>query len=550
MTWRIPFLRNFFLLGLLALGGSCQFDAPASEGEVFRYNEPTAIGSLDPAFASDQAHGWLSKQLFSTLVDSDSTLSPVPQLAHRWEASLDGMEWTFYLRTDVYFHDDPCFPGGQGRRMTAADVAYSLERLMATETSSPGWWILAQVGRIEVLDSATIRFHLTQPEEAMLGRLAMPYCGIVAPEAVAMYGADFSSHPVGTGPFYLKAWARQEKIVLRRNTRYFGRDASGQPLPYLEAVAVRCIPDRQAAFLEFVKGELDMVSGMDASYKDQLFTQEGTLQSRWEGRLSLQKAPFLNTEFLGIRQKNPSPAYMGDVRVREALNWAIDRASMMRYLKNNVGIPAHGGVLPAGMPGYREADAWEAAGTPGWSFDPGRAKALLHEAGLLDADGRPKPDLEPIVVSTTASYRDICEYIQSAWNQLGLPVEVQVMPSAAFREDKANGRLPVYRASWIADYPSAGNYFMLFDSKWAAPLGANASQIESPELDAGIAQWAMAERTGQGAEAAFALDQRIHRSALCIPLFYDESIRVFHHEWVGIPPHPMNMLDLRRARRR
>ncbi|NDA28558.1 MAG: ABC transporter substrate-binding protein [Flavobacteriia bacterium] len=550
MTRRIPFLRNFFLLGLLALGGSCQFDAPASEGEVFRYNEPTAIGSLDPAFASDQAHGWLSKQLFSTLVDSDSTLSPVPQLAHRWEASLDGMEWTFYLRTDVYFHDDPCFPGGQGRRMTAADVAYSLERLMATETSSPGWWILAQVGRIEVLDSATIRFHLTQPEEAMLGRLAMPYCGIVAPEAVAMYGADFSSHPVGTGPFYLKAWARQEKIVLRRNTRYFGRDAAGQPLPYLEAVAVRCIPDRQAAFLEFVKGELDMVSGMDASYKDQLFTQEGTLQSRWEGRLSLQKAPFLNTEFLGIRQKNPSPAYLGDVRVREALNWAIDRASMMRYLKNNVGIPAHGGVLPAGMPGYREADAWEAAGTPGWSFDPGRAKALLHEAGLLDADGRPKPDLEPIVVSTTASYRDICEYIQSAWNQLGLPVEVQVMPSAAFREDKANGRLPVYRASWIADYPSAGNYFMLFDSKWAAPLGANASQIESPELDAGIAQWAMAERTGQGAEAAFALDQKIHRSALCIPLFYDESIRVFHHEWVGIPPHPMNMLDLRRARRR
>ena len=338
--------------------------------------------------------------------------------------------------------------------------------------------------------------------------------------------------------------------MLRRNTRYFGRDAAGQPLPYLEAVAVRCIPDRQAAFLEFVKGELDMVSGMDASYKDQLFTQEGTLQSRWEGRLSLQKAPFLNTEFLGIRQKNPSPAYLGDVRVREALNWAIDRASMMRYLKNNVGIPAHGGVLPAGMPGYREADAWEAAGTPGWSFDPGRAKALLHEAGLLDADGRPKPDLEPIVVSTTASYRDICEYIQSAWNQLGLPVEVQVMPSAAFREDKANGRLPVYRASWIADYPSAGNYFMLFDSKWAAPLGANASQIESPELDAGIAQWALAERTGQGAEAAFALDQKIHRSALCIPLFYDESIRVFHHEWVGIPPHPMNMLDLRRARRR
>ncbi len=550
MARKISLIANFISLSISALLFGCGSEEGHPEGEVFRYNEPIAIGSLDPAFASDQAHGWLSKQLFSTLVDSDSLLRSVPNLARAWEQSADGLVWTFHLRTDVYFHDDPCFEGGQGRRMSAADIAYTLERMLAKETHSPGWWILEDLGRVEILDSATIRLVLDQPVDAFLGRLAMPYCGVVAPEALAYYGVDFSSHPVGTGPFYLKAWARQEKIILRRNARYFGRDADGKRLPYLEAISVRCIPDRQAAFLEFIKGELDMVSGIDASYKDQLFTDQGVLQSRWEATLKLQKSPFLNTEFLGIRQQNPSPAYLGDVRVREALNWAIDREAMMRYLKNNVGIPAHGGILPAGMPGYHGPAAWAVTETGNWSFDPARARQRLFEAGLLDEEGRTIPGLEPIVITTTASYKDICEYIQHAWNQIGLPVEVQVMPSAAFREDKAQGRLSVYRASWIADYPSPGNFFMLFDSKWAAPLGANASQIQSPELDALISAWADQERAGNGSLAAFTLDQKIHASALVVPLFYDESIRVFNNAWIGIPPHPMNMLDLQRARRR
>lgn len=546
------FPRYLFLLTLLSiwLMLGCQSHTEAGEGIVFRYNEPSNISSLDPAFSRDQAHSWLSRQLFSTLVKSDSLLQPVADLATEWAVSEDGLRWTFTLRSDAFFHEDPCFPSGKGRRVQPEDVIFSLERLKDPHTASPGAWVLENVAQLCTTAAGQVQIQLHVADAAFLGRLAMPYCGILPAEALAYYGQEFSSHPVGSGPFYLKAWARQEKLVMRKHPRYFGRDQQGNKLPYLEAVSVRFIPDRQAAFLEFVKGNLDFVSGVDASYKDQLFTQDGLLQTRWQKEFHLQKTPFLNTEFLGIRQHNPQPAYLGDLRVRRALNYAIDRKSMMRYLKNTIGIPGYGGILPAGMPGFQSKERWEARAANPWEFDLEKARAELQEAGILDAQGHASPDLEPIVISTTASYRDICEYIQSAWGRLGLPVQVNVMPSAAFREDKSQGRLAVYRASWIADYPAASNYFMLFESGYAAPNGPNASQVASAEYDALVGALAEQERKGNGEEAAFEIDRWLHNQALFVPLFYDESVRVFRKEWVGIDAHPMNILDLSQVRRR
>ncbi|MDC3353716.1 ABC transporter substrate-binding protein [Schleiferiaceae bacterium] len=548
MARQIPRCVIFSSLLFLAVFSGCQSDATEGRGQVFRYNEPSSISSLDPAFARDQAHSWLSKQLFSTLVKSDSLLRPVADLATQWTLSADGLTWTFTLRSDAYFHENPCFPAGQGRIVQSEDVVFSLERLTDPSTASPGAWVLENVAAIRATGATEVQIELFQPDAAFLGRLAMPYCGILPAEALAYYGNDFSSHPVGSGPFYLKAWARQEKLVMRKHPRYFGRDQQGNKLPYLEAVSVRFIPDRQAAFLEFVKGNLDFVSGVDASYKDQLFTQDGQLQTRWERDFHLQKIPFLNTEFLGIREQNPQPEYLGDIRVRRALNWAIDRKSMMRYLKNTIGIPGYGGILPAGMPGFQSIEMWRDRGADPWEYDPQRARKELQSAGILDEDGQAMPGIEPIVISTTASYRDICEYIQSAWGRLGLPVQVNVMPSAAFREDKSQGRLAVYRASWIADYPAPSNYFMLFESRYAAPKGPNASQVLSPEYDALVDALAQREREGSGEEAAFEIDRWLHEEALFVPLFYDESVRVFRKEWTGIEAHPMNMLDLSQVR--
>jgi peptide/nickel transport system substrate-binding protein len=190
------------------------------------------------------------------------------------------------------------------------------------------------------------------------------------------------------------------------------------------------------------------------------------------------------------------------------------------------------------MPGYRPADEW----TTPWSYRPDSARVLLQQAGILAADGRPKPGIQPLVLSTTASYRDVAEFLQSSWTRLGLPVEVQVLPSATFREDKAQGRLGLYRASWIADYPDPSNYLMLYGE----PGGPNVSGY--PGLS-GYASFRSQSDPVERRRQAAVLDAELHRDAVLIPLFYDVSLRAWPKDWVGPPPHPMNELDLRRVRK-
>src|SRR5690349_13060025 len=126
-----------FLLSLSFFLASC-YSSEKGEENIFHYNEQTGIASLDPAFAKNQSVMWAVHQIFNTLVEVDSSLNIVPSLSSRWTVSADKKTFTFYLRKDVYFHDDPCFPNGKGRKMTAEDVVYSFNRIMGSETASPG----------------------------------------------------------------------------------------------------------------------------------------------------------------------------------------------------------------------------------------------------------------------------------------------------------------------------------------------------------------------------------------------------------------------------
>src|SRR3954468_2851161 len=127
-----PFKYLTFYSVLLILLPSC-YNSDRGSSNIFHYNEQTGIASLDPAFAKNQSIMWAVHQLYNTLVEVDSQLNIVPSLAKRWEVSEDKKTFTFYLRNDVFFHDDPCFPGGKGRKMNAEDVVYSLGRILDKE---------------------------------------------------------------------------------------------------------------------------------------------------------------------------------------------------------------------------------------------------------------------------------------------------------------------------------------------------------------------------------------------------------------------------------
>ncbi|MEO6039036.1 MAG: ABC transporter substrate-binding protein, partial [Saprospiraceae bacterium] len=299
-------MNRCFWLILLMSGWSCSENHPTQESRTaFRYNQQNPITSLDPAFARTQNNIWAVNSLFNGLVQLDDSLHVQPAIARSWTISADARTYRFLLRNDVYFHDNEAFPDGQGRRVVAADVVFSFQRLLDKAWPKPGSWIFKDriapdSGFVAENDSVFV-LRLVMPFQPMLQILTMQYASIVPREVCEFYGRDFRRHPVGTGPFQFKIWAENQALVVVKNPRYFERDSQGERLPYLDAVKTTFIGDRKTAFLEFRKGQLDYLFGLESSFINELLTPEGALQPKLASGFYFLKNPYLNTEYLGFR---------------------------------------------------------------------------------------------------------------------------------------------------------------------------------------------------------------------------------------------------------
>ncbi|HMI78904.1 MAG TPA: ABC transporter substrate-binding protein, partial [Ferruginibacter sp.] len=213
-----------------------------SDKKIFRYNESSGLATLDPAFAKSKQVMWMAHQLYNTLIEIDSNMQMQPSLAKHWKISDDNLTFTFYLRDDVSFTDDACFPNGRGRKLTAHDVEYSFKRIIDRNTASPGAWIfnnrVDSINAFTAIDDTTFQLKLVRPFQSILGILSMQYCSVIPEEAVNKYKSDFRRHPVGTGPFSFVAWEEGQALILKKNERYFEKDAEGKSLPYLDGIKV------------------------------------------------------------------------------------------------------------------------------------------------------------------------------------------------------------------------------------------------------------------------------------------------------------------------
>jgi peptide/nickel transport system substrate-binding protein len=533
---------------LIIIVSSCgnRFDAPAGK-TVFRYNESAGITSLDPAFARDQANIWACNQLYNGLVQLDDNLNVAPSVAKKWSVSDSGRLYTFTLRQDVFFHDWQGFPDGKGRKVTAADFEYSLKRILNPATLSPGAvWLKNIIHKdysgycVKALNDSTLTIKLRSPFAPFLGRLSMPYFSVVPKEAVGFYGEDFGRNPVGTGPFYFKMMKEGVKLVLLKNKHYFEFE-DGRRLPYLDAVAVSFIIDKQSVFLEFIKGNLDFMSGIDPSYKDELLQPDGSLNPKYAGRLNMLTKPYLNTEYLGFMMdtafvKAGSPLRLK--KIRQAINYGFDRKKMMRYLRNNIGIPGENGFVATGMPGF-ENDV-----TKGYTYQPEKAKKLLAEAGYPFGKGLPA-----ITLSTTSAYVDIGKYMQQQLGELGIKINIDLHQPAALRQMIANSRIPFFRGSWIADYADAENYLALFYSKNFCPKGSNYTHYYNAEFDKLYEQARKTTDDSVRISLYRRMDRLITNDAPFVILYYDEVLRFTHKNIKGLGINSMNILNLKRTRK-
>jgi oligopeptide transport system substrate-binding protein len=531
------------VIGLLVFFIGCY--TPDNTGkQFFRYNEQTGIASLDPAFAKNQSTMWAAHQLYSTLTEAAPDGSIRPLLAKSWSISQNNTLFTFYLRTDVFFHDDPVFTNGRGRRMVAKDVQYSFERLMNKATASPGAWIFNNkvdtLFPFTVINDSTFQLRLLRPFQPILGMLSMQYCSVLPKEAVDGYGSNFRRHPVGTGPFAWRAWEEGQALILKKNPHYFERDSNGIALPYLDGVTVSFFDSKATEFLEFTQKRLDFINDIDASFKDEVLTKTGMLKKEWQQKVQLQKSPYLNIEYLGILTDTNSPLVKNSPlrlkAVRQAINYAFDRRKLMLYLRNSIGTAAENGFVPKGLPGF------DAAAVPGYTYNPAKAAQLLAEAGYNERHPMPT-----ITLTTIPVYADLAAFIANELGQQGIPLQVETVQKSLLLEQTAKSQALFFRGSWIADYPDAENYLGVFYGK--NPVPPNYTRFSHPQYDA-LYQSAIAEKNDSLRYLLYQqMDRIIVEEAPVVPLWYDMVIRLVQPNIQNFFPTSANMLELRRVRK-
>ena len=532
--------NNIYKCGALLFLGVLSFSCSKNRSshnlaKVFRYNEAANITTLDPAFAKDLRTIWATNQLFNGLVQLNDALEVEPDIAHSWDLSEDGTHYRFNLRSDVQFHKHRLFGKDSTRNVVASDFEYSFNRLLDPKVASPGKWVLEHVKEFKAINDSVFSIELKQAFPPFLSLLSMKYCAVVPEEAVLFFKDDFRSNPIGTGPFRFKLWVENTKLVFRKNPTYHERDGDGNRLPYMEAVAISFLPDKQSEFLQFVQGNLDFLNSIDASYKDDLLTSEGTLTERYTSKINMVSGPYLNTEYLGV-YLDAEEDEVQSLKIRKAINYGFDREKMILYLRNGIGIPAVHGFIPKGLPSFNEMK--------GYDYQPERAKELVASYIVETGNTNPK-----ITISTNSQYVDLCEYIQREVEKTGLNVEIDVMPPSTLRQTKVNGQLSIFRGSWIADYPDAENYLFIFHSKNFSPHGPNYTHYNTKAFDA-LFEKSIQTIDKKKRHALYQeMDSLLMTAAPVIPLYYDEVVRFTQKNVQGLGINPINHLSIKRVRK-
>ncbi len=535
------------LFTVLGLGGCKNVDKKSPQ-QIFHYNEDVSVTTLDPAFVRSQSENWIVSQIFNGLIDLDAQLQPVPALAKSWEISTDLLTYTFHLRSDVNF----CFVDKQGkvttRKMVASDVAYSLSRIADPATSSPGAWIFvgkidSQLNRVFISpNDSTFVLKLLSPAASLLGLLSTNFGYVVPKEYARLDKSYLARNPVGTGPFYVRRWEDEIKLVMRKNPHYHEKDTQGVPLPYLDAINVTFVKNKQTAFMQFAAGSYDFFNGLEGSFKDELLTDQAMLKPKYAQKMKAIITPFLNTEYVGcyLGEYPGKTNWLKDVHLRRALFYAVDKQKLVRFFRNGLGDAGDWGVVPPILNAHEKETITEA--NAAWQ----KALAEYQQSGYAKQNNKPE-----IVLSTTADYLDMMVYLQETWGRLGVKIKVDIQTGGMLRQLRNEGKLMLFRGSWIADYPDAENFLACYYAPYLSPMGPNYTHFEDAQFDT-LYRLIEAGESGQKASLRKQYIQQANQilidQAPVIPLYYDKSIRLIQ-PWVqGLENDAANRLVLKRVK--
>jgi peptide/nickel transport system substrate-binding protein len=534
-------------------------------GGVLRTNEVEAFKSIMPISINEIASYHLGAQVYEGLVKFNQTdLSIIPGIAKSWDLNDDKTEYTFHLRTNAKFHNDPCFPNSMGRNATATDVKFCLEFVCTANPNNNQFDVTLKdkviganesfegsksgkagsVKGITVVNDSTIKIKLLHPDASFLNILAMPGCYVYPKEAVTKYGNEMRIKAVGTGPFFIETVKEGEVVIMKKNVDYWGVDKDGNKLPYLDGIKWSFIRDKKSEILEFKRGNLDMVYRIPVEmYGEFMGSLENAKNRKDEFQIST--SPALSSHYYGFNiQANPVFAKK-DVRL--AFNYAIDRHKIADFTIQGEGVAADYGMVPYSE--TFEAEGYDYKSLKGFTYDPDKAKELLKAAGYPMGKGFPELNLE---INSGGGDRNIliAEVVQKMLKEnLGVNININTVPFAEHIENIQLGKSDFFRYAWVSDYPDPESFLTLFYGKHVPTNPTEKSYIntfryKNNRFDS-LFEAARFEPEKSKRMKLFSQAEGIAlEDAAFIPVFYDENIKLEQKNVRNLPENMMNFIDM------
>ncbi|MEI8207019.1 MAG: ABC transporter substrate-binding protein, partial [Kiritimatiellales bacterium] len=523
ISGRTCFLHGSAVLLFLILTacGQSELDTQRFKDEQVLYGQTSRFKGFDPVKVSDVASSAMICRVYEGLLEYaylDRPYRVQPMLAETMpQVSEDGLTYTFRIRKDIFFQDDPCFPGGKGRELTAEDFVYSIKRIADLKNASSGYWVFngrvagldefraASAGKtptdydtpiegVRALDRYTLQIRLKESYPQLLWVLAMHYTFAVPREAVEFYGDGFVNHPVGTGPYILETWNNNYRIEFVRNPKWAetGRvelypstgtaearaagllDDAGKQIPFIDRIVQYVVDDVATTWMMFLSGQFSYSTISRDNWAAVITPGRELVSEMKEQGVELLSSPTLYLSYIGFNLDDPVVGK--NKKLRQALSCAFDPELLVQYYNGRV-TPVYG-PLPDPLAGFKPRPT-------AYSFNLEKAKQLLAEAGYPDgidpATGR-RLELTLELGDAAPDTRQSVELMVGMVDKIGIVLKASYNNWPAFLDKLDRRQAQIYKLGWVADYPDSENFLQLFYGPNASP-GPNHANYANPQLD-------------------------------------------------------------------
>ncbi len=509
-------LTVLMVLAIMGIGapGSAYSEEPDT---AVRLAVIADVKGFDPVISDDLYSNTAASQVYEGLTQYSYLERPfkvVPNLAEALpEVSEDGLVLTFKLKKSVRFMDDPCFKatGGKGRELVAEDFIYSWKRLADPRKHSSGWWIFENriqglddfrntaqaaektdysvaVSGLQAPDKHTLVVTLTGPYPQFLYVLSMTFASAVPREAVETYDKEFLNHPVGTGPYLVKEWIRNSRIVFERNPNFRKEvypsvgepgdkeagllDDAGKVVPLTDRVEMHIVVEDQPRWLKLLKGQFDVGGIPKDNYDAAIDKETNTLKKRLARKgLILAKSVEPDATYTAFNMEDP---ILGkNALLRRAISLGYNTKRRINLFYNGRAIPAQT-PIPPGLFGYDKTRV-----NPWARYDPEEAKKLLAEAGFPNGEGLPEFVYENMADSTS---RQFGEMFTREMSRIGIKMKINANTWPEFSQKLRTKRAQIFGVAWSADYPDPENFLQLLYGPNESP-SPNSANYKNPEYD-------------------------------------------------------------------